>query len=115
MTIEEFEEFDVNFKIVSNKNENVYCEGYVTINDEEAEDVDWHYWTENGYQSRPFYHHNEEEITGLTDIQNNEIDTFREDYSNDALWIDTCILQSEEYENKTYVRENLTLIINGGD
>ena len=41
MTIEEFEEFDVNFKIVSNKNENVYCEGYVTINYDEAEDVDW--------------------------------------------------------------------------
>ena len=115
MTIEEFEEFDVNFKIVSNKNENVYCEGYVTINDEEAEDVVWYYWTGNGYQSRPNYHHNKEEITGLTDIQNNEIDTFRVDYSNDALWIDTCILQSEEDENRTFVRENCTIIINGDD
>lgn len=115
MTIEEFEEFDVNFKIVSNKNENVYCEGYVTINDEEAEDVDWYYWTGNGYQSIPFYHHNKEEISGLTEIQNNEIDTFIVDYSNDALWIDTCILQSEEDENRTFVRENCTIIINGDD
>ena len=77
--------------------------------------VDWYYWTGNGYQSRPFYHHNKEEITGLTDIQNNEIDTFRVDYSNDALWIDTCILQSEEDENRTFVRENCTIIINGDD
>ena len=58
---------------------------------------------------------NKEEITGLTDIQNSEIDTFREDYSNDALWIDTCILQSEEDENRTFVRENCTIIINGDD
>ena len=106
---------NINFKIVSNKNKNVYCEGYVNINDEEGEDTEWYYWTGNGYQQRPFYHHNEEEITGLTDIQNNEIDTFKIDYMNDALWIDTCILQSEEDENKKYIRENCTVIINGGN
>lgn len=110
----EFEEFDVSFKIVSNKNENVYCEGYVTINDEEAEDVDWYYWTGNGYDSRPYYHHDAEQITGLTREQSNEIDEFINDYMDDALWIDDAILQSEEDEDRTYVRKNCTLIINEG-
>ena len=41
---EEFETIGVEFKIVSNDNENVYIEGYVNINDEEAEDCDWYYW-----------------------------------------------------------------------
>ena len=36
------------------------------------------------------------------------------DYADDCDWIDTVIVQSEEYENKTYVRENLTLTINEG-
>ena len=110
----EFEEFDVSFKIVSNKNENVYCEGYVTINDEDAEDVDWYYWTGNGYDSRPYYHHDSEQITGLTQEQSNEIDEFINDYMDDALWIDDAILQSDDDENGTYVRKNCTLIINEG-
>lgn len=110
----EFEEFDVNFKIVSNKNEKVYVEGYVTINDEESEDVDWYYWTGTQYQQSPYYHHDEEEITGLTTEQNDEIDKFKVDYMEDAFWIDTSILQSDADENRTYVRENCTLIINEG-
>lgn len=102
------------FKIVSNKNENVYTEGFVNINDEEAVDVDWHYWTGNGYQYSPFYHHDQEEITGLTDQQNAEIDEFINDYRDDALWIDTCILQCSDEDDLTYIRENCTLIINDG-
>lgn len=104
----------VNFKIVSNKNDEVYMEGFVEIHDDLAEDVDWNYWTGNGYQTTPFYHHDAEDIKGLTVEQNRDIDTFKEDYSDDALWIDTCILQSSEDENRTYVRENCTLIINDG-
>jgi hypothetical protein len=108
------EEIYINFKIISNKNENVYTEGYVTINDEDGEDVDWYFWNGNGYQSSPFFQHDEETIKGLTIEQNRDIDTFKEDYSDDALWIDTCIIQSDECENRTYVRENCTLIINEG-
>lgn len=110
----EFEEFDVSFKIVSNKNKNVYCEGYVTINDEDAEDVDWYYWTGNGYDSRPYYHHDSEQITGLTQEQSNEIEQFKIDYAEDSLWIDTVILQSDDDENRTHIRKNCTLIINEG-
>ena len=105
----------INFKIISNKNENVYCEGYVTINDKEGKDAEWYYWTGNGYQERPFYHHNKEKITGLTDIQDNEIDTFKIDHMNNALWIDTYILQSKKDEKKKFVRKNCTIIINGDE
>lgn len=109
------EEQNIYFKIISNKNKNVYCEGYVAINGEDDEDVDWYYWTDNGYQQQGiFIWHNEEEITGLTDEQYDEIDQFQLDYDEDAFWIDTVILQSEENENETYVRKNCTLIINEG-
>lgn len=111
--IKMFEEFDINFKILSNKYD-ISVEGYVTINDEDGENVDWHYWNGNGYQSRPFYHHDGEKITGLTGEQNNEIDEFIKNYSDDSLWIDTMIVQSNENENRTFVRENCTLIINEG-
>ena len=109
-----FEAFDIEFKVVSNKNKNVYIEGYVTINDEDGEDVDWYYWTGNGHQTRPFYHHDQEKITGLTQEQSDEIDEFKNNYEEDSFWIDTAILQSNEDENGTYVRENCTLIINEG-
>lgn len=107
--------FDVEFKIVSNKNPDVYTEGYVTVYDEEAEDVDWYYWTGNGYQSHPYYHHDAERIIGLTDKQNEEIDQFKIDYEEDSFWIDNVIEIQSEGSKKTYVRENCTLIINGGE
>ena len=107
-------EQNIDFKITSNKNQKVYCEGNVIIHDEVAADVVWSYWNGNEYQSTPFYHHDEEEITGRTDKQDGEIDQFINDYRDDALWIDTVILQSNEDENRTYVRENCTLIINEG-
>lgn len=106
-------EFDVYFKIVSNKNENVYSEGYVTIN-EDAEDVDWYYWNGNGYQSRLFIHHDEIQITCASFEQENEIEQFRSDLMDDDEWITDVILQSNDDENRTCVRENLTLIINDG-
>ena len=104
----------VYFKILWNKNKNVYCEGYVDIPSDECEDeeIDWYYWTNNGYQlGMPFYWHDEEEITGMTDKQNNEINCFYNDYMEDALWIDTTIIQSNENDKNTFVREKCTLII----
>lgn len=103
---------EINFEIRSNKNENVYCEGYVTINDEEAEE--WYFYNGTGIQSRWFTHH-DGVILSPTEEQNNEINQFMVDYIDDSDWINTVIVESEEHENKKYVRENLTLIINGGD
>jgi len=109
-----FESFDVSFKIVSNRNEEVYVEGYVTINDSEAEDIDWYFWNGTGYQSRRFLFHDGISIKGSTIEQENELAQFESDLADDGLWIDDAILQSDDTENRTYVRENLILIINEG-
>lgn len=111
-----FEEFDIEFKIVSNKNENVYVEGYVTINDEEGEDVDWYYYDAQGFATPQMFieHNGVDGFKGATEEQKWEVEQFRADYGEDAFWIDTAILQSNEDENRTYVRENCTLIINEG-
>lgn len=109
-----FESFDVSFKIVSNRNEEVYVEGYVTINDSEAEDVDWYFWNGTGYQSRRFLFHDGISIKGSTIEQENELAQFESDLSDEGIWIDDVILQSDADENRTHVRKNCTLIINEG-
>ncbi len=113
---DDFEEIRVDFKIISNKNENIYCEGYVEINDEEAEDVDWYYYDAQGFATpHMFIEHTEVDgFKGATPKQEMEIEQFKTDYLDDSLWIDTCILQSTEDENQTFIRENCTLIINDG-
>lgn len=111
---EKFEEFDVNFKIISNKNPDVYVEGYVAINDEEAEDVDWYYWNGSGYNNNQIIWHDGVQITGATWEQENEIAQFESDLVDDNEWITDAILQSNDDENRTHVRENVTLIINDG-
>ena len=112
----EFESYDVEFKIVSNRNEEVYVEGYVTINDAEAEDVDWYYYDAQGMATSQMFveHDGVDGFKGATDKQKWEVEQFRVDYGEDAFWIDEVILQSDDDENKTHVRENLTLIINEG-
>lgn len=112
----DFEEFDIYFKVVSNKNPDVHIEGYVTINDEEAEDVDWYYLDAQGIpQNQMFVEHDGVDgFAGATDEQKWEVEQFRSDYGEDAFWIDNCILQSDADENRTYVRKDVTLIINEG-
>ena len=114
--VDEFESYDVSFKIVSNRNPEVYTEGYVTINDEEAEDVDWYYYDAQGMATSQMFveHDGVDGFKGATDKQRWEVEQFKGDYGEDAFWIDECILQSDDDENKTHVRENLTLIINEG-
>lgn len=111
---EKFEEFDVNFKIVSNKNDEIYVEGYVTINDEEAEDTDWYYWNGSGYSLQRVIWHDGVQITGATWEQGNEIAQFESALVDDDEWITDAILQSNDDENGTYVRKNITLLINDG-
>ncbi len=108
---------EINFEIISNRNKEIYSIGYIEIpsNDEfQDEEVEWYFYNDTGVQSRWFTHH---DGVGLspTEEQNNEIDQFMSDYDEDSEWIDTVIIQSEEEENKTYVRENITLIINDGE
>ena len=112
-----FEQIRVDFKIVSNRNSEVYVEGYVTINDAEAEDVDWYYYDAQGMATPQIFieHDGVDGFKGATDKQQWEVEQFRADYSDDSFWIDEVILQSDDDENKTHVRENLTLIINEGD
>lgn len=111
-----FEPINVNFKIVSNKNDEIYVEGYVTINDEEAEDTDWYYWDGSQYRySQRAILHDGVQITGATWEQENEIAQFEGDLADDGIWIDGAILQSNDDENRTFVRENCTIIINGDD
>lgn len=111
----EFEAFDVEFKIVSNRNNEVYVEGHVTINDEEAEDVDWYFFDGIQYSSQRKIFHDGIATENNWFEQENEIAQFESDLVDDGIWIDDAILQSDEDENCTYVRENLTLIINEGD
>ena len=107
----EFEPYTVDFKIQSNKNPSVYIEGKVDINDEEAEDCDWWYWNGTQYQPNAKIHHDDVLISGATYEQENEIEQFRSDWMDDDLWLTDAILQSDEDEYCTYVRENITLII----
>lgn len=109
-----FEQIRVDFKIVSNRNDEVYTEGYVEINDAEAEDVDWYYWNGSGYDSHRIIWHDGIEITGATVEQENEIAEFESDLMDEVDWTTDVILQSDDDENRTYVRENLTIIINEG-
>lgn len=111
-----FEPIRIDFKIVSNRNPEVYTDGYVEINDAEAEDCDWYYYDAQGMPNTQFFveHDGVDGFKGATDKQQWEVEQFRVDYGEDAFWIDECILQSDYDENRTYVRENLTLIINEG-
>ena len=106
----------VNFKIQSNRNKEVYVEGFVEIHDDLAEDVDWFYYDAQGFPTPQMFieHDGVDGFKGATGEQVWEVEQFRGDYGQDAFWIDTCILQSTEEENRTYVRENCTLIINDG-
>lgn len=112
ITETEFEPMTIDFKIQSNKNPSVYVEGKVDINDEEAEDTDWWYWNGTQYQPNAKIHHDDVLISGATWEQENEIEQFRSDWMDDALWLTDAILQSDEGEEETYVRESITLIIN---
>ena len=86
------------------------------IHDDLAEDVDWFYYDAQGCPTPQMFveHDGVDGFKGATEEQKWEVEQFRMDYGQDAFWIDETILQSHEDENRTYVRENCTLIINDG-
>lgn len=109
--------FSVDFKVLWNKNPQVYSEGYINIPAEECEDsdIEWYYYDNQGFTTpHGCIKHDGVDITGATYEQNWEIAQFKDDWMDDSFWIDECICQSDADENRTYVRENCTLIINKG-
>ena len=94
------ESFDIYFKIVSNRNKEVYIRGYVTINDEKGEDVDWYYYNASGFpDTQMFIEHEGVKITGATDEQKNEVEQLRNDYFEDSgLIMPSCNLKKMKIE-----------------
>ena len=107
----------INFKIIYNKNDDIYQEGYVEVPEDIEELPDWFYYDQNGFaQPRVFTNHDGIGLTqvGATTEQLNELDVFYKAVNDEVDFIDDAILTADEDENRTYVRENLTLIINEG-
>ena len=108
------------FKIIFNKNNNIYQYGYVEV-PEDVEDEpewfypEWFYYDQYGLvQPRRFTHHDEIGIRA-TDTQDMEIITFHNEIFKEIDFINDVILTSEESENRTYSRNNLTIIVNDGE
>jgi len=107
----------INFKIISNKNENIYQYGYVEVPEDVEEMPEWFYYDQNGFAiPRVFTHHDEIGLTqiGATSEQEAELEAFWKALDDEVDFIEDAILTADEDENRTYVRENITLIINEG-
>ena len=108
----------INFKIISNKNENIYQEGYVEVPEDVEEMPEWFYYDQNGFAiPRVFTHHDEIGLTqiGATDEQASDVDEFnRIIFADEIDFINDAILNAEEDENRTYVRKDITIIVNEG-
>ena len=110
--------FSIDFKVQWNKNPKVYFEGYVNIPSDDCEDeeIEWYYYDANGFATSQKFieHEGVDGFKGSTDEQEFEIVQFNDEFLADSFWIDECICQSNADENRIYVRENITLIINEG-
>lgn len=105
------------FKIISNENENIYQEGYVEVPDDVEELPEWFYYNQEGSaQPQIFTNHDEIGLTqiGATPEQEAELESFWKALDNDVIFIDDVILTAEEDENRTYVRNDITIIVNEG-
>lgn len=112
-----FEPITIDFDVYLSTNPNVHYSGYVGINDADAEDTDWHYYRLDGqisYEHQVIVHENEE-ITGLTKTQYEELEKFSKSSDKYNEEITDIILQSEENENRTYtVGDEIIVKINDG-
>lgn len=107
----------INFKIISNKNENIYQEGYVEVPEDVEEMPEWFYYDQNGFAiPRAFTHHDEIGLTqiGATDEQASDIEEFNRVIMDEIDFINDAILTADEDENRTYVRNDITIIVNDG-
>ena len=90
----------IDFKIIYNKNNEVYQTGFVEVPDDIEEECEWFYYNQSGMtQPRMFTHH---EGIGISQIGA----TFEQE--------DEVIVTSEEDENATYTRGDITIVINEG-
>lgn len=104
----------IKFKIISNKNENIYQEGYVEIPKDIEEMPEWFYYDQQGFAiPRVFTHHDDVELTA-TDEQIAEVEEFNEAIMDEIDFINDAILTADEDENRTYVSNNITIIVNDG-
>ena len=110
--------YSIDFKVLWNKNPQVYFEGYVNIPADECEDedIEWYYYDANGFTTSQKFieHEGVDGFKGATEEQKWEIEQFKNDFLEDSFWIDECICQMNANDNYTFVREKCTLIINEG-
>lgn len=107
----------INFKIISNKNENIYQYGYVEVPEDVEEMPEWFYYDQNGFAiPRAFTHHDEIGLTQIsaTDEQESDIEEFNRIIMDEIDFINDAILNAEEDENKKYVHNDITIIVNDG-
>lgn len=107
----------INFEIIANKNENVYQKGYVEVPEDVEEMPEWFYYDQNGFAiPRVFTNHDEIGINQIsaTDEQESDIEEFNKAIMNEIDFINDAILNAEENENRTYVRKDITIIVNDG-
>lgn len=104
----------INFEIIANKNENVYQKGYIEIPEDIEQTPEWFYYNQNGFAiPRVFTHHDDVELTA-TDEQIAEVEEFNEAIMDEIDFINDAILTADEDENRTYVRNDITIIVNDG-
>lgn len=107
----------IKFKIISNENKKIYQEGYVEVPEAVEEIPEWFYYDQNGFAiPRVFTHHDEIGITqiGATDEQEADIEEFNRIIMDEIDFINDAILNAEEDENRTYIRNDITIIVNDG-
>lgn len=103
------------FKIKSEKNPDVFISGYVDINDENAEDVDWYFNNKDGVPTPHVFieHLGVDGFKGATMEQEFEIDEFKNIYIENIDVIDDIVLQSNDGDKFTLKRNGLIFEIGG--
>lgn len=108
----------IEFEIIYNPNPQIHQNGYVEVPLNEDETVEWYFYNQSGMtQPREFTHHDGIGITqiGATEEQQAEIDKFLEIVHVDLVdWVQDVIVLSEEDENDTYTKGDLTIHVNDG-
>jgi hypothetical protein len=104
----------IKFEIIANENKNVYQKGYVEVPEDIEEMPEWFYYDQQGFAiPRVFTHHDDVELTA-TDEQASDVDEFNITIADEIDFINDAILNAEEDENRTYVRNDITIIVNDG-
>ena len=109
------EEKTIYFVVKFEKNPNVLISGYVDINDELAEDVDWYFYDRNGMPSpqRFIEHLGIDGFKGATQEQEFEVDEFDNLYCSEIGVVNDIILQCKETEKYTVERCGMIFEVEG--